>query len=44
MAIKAYTRAPAGSPHGLFDASISLEIPPFQRPYVWNKDRHWVPL
>ena len=44
MAIKAYTRAPAGSPHGLFDASISLEIPPFQRSYVWNKDRHWVPL
>lgn len=44
MAIKAYTRAPAGSPHGLFDSAVSLEIPPFQRPYVWRKDRHWVPL
>lgn len=44
MAIKAYTRAPAGSPHGLFDSAVSLEIPPFQRPYVWQKDRHWVPL
>ena len=44
MAIKAYTRAPAGSPHGLFDSAVSLEIPPFQRPYIWRKDRHWVPL
>lgn len=44
MAIKAYTRALEGSPDGLFNLAVSLEIPPFQRPYVWQKDRHWVPL
>ena len=40
MAIDAYTR----SAEDLFNTAISLEIPPFQRAYVWEHDKHWAPL
>lgn len=28
----------------IFDKTERLEAPLFQRPYVWNKERNWVPL
>ena len=28
----------------LFLQPVQYEIPRFQRPYVWNRDRQWVPL
>ena len=28
----------------LFVQPVQYEIPRFQRPYVWNRDRQWVPL
>lgn len=28
----------------IFDAKQRLEVPLFQRQYVWNEDQHWVPL
>jgi hypothetical protein len=28
----------------LFDGTVCYEIPPFQRPYVWNEDDQWQPL
>lgn len=28
----------------IFDGTISFQIPLFQRPYVWNKERNWEPL
>ena len=28
----------------IFDRTERLEVPLFQRPYVWNKDRNWMPL
>lgn len=28
----------------IFDGTISFQIPLFQRPYVWDKDRNWEPL
>ena len=28
----------------VFDRTQRLEAPLFQRPYVWNEDRNWVPL
>lgn len=40
MTIDAYTR----SAEELFGKSVSLEIPPFQRAYVWERDKHWAPL
>src|SRR6266511_2425585 len=27
-----------------FDGKVCLEIPPFQRPYVWNEEDQWQPL
>ena len=28
----------------IFDRKMQLEVPLFQRQYVWSKDRHWEPL
>lgn len=28
----------------IFDAKQRLEVPLFQRQYVWNEERHWLPL
>jgi len=28
----------------LFELEVHYEIPPFQRPYVWNKEEQWIPL
>ncbi len=28
----------------LFGKQVTYVIPPFQRPYVWNKDDQWEPL
>jgi uncharacterized protein with ParB-like and HNH nuclease domain len=28
----------------VFDAKQRLEVPLFQRPYVWNEDQQWLPL
>jgi uncharacterized protein with ParB-like and HNH nuclease domain len=28
----------------IFDGTISFQIPLFQRPYVWNKEKNWEPL
>ena len=28
----------------VFDAKQRLEVPLFQRQYVWNEDQHWLPL
>ena len=28
----------------VFDRTERLEAPLFQRPYVWNEERNWVPL
>jgi uncharacterized protein with ParB-like and HNH nuclease domain len=28
----------------VFDAKQRLEVPLFQRQYVWNEERHWLPL
>jgi len=28
----------------IFDTTERLDAPLFQRPYVWNKNRNWVPL
>ena len=28
----------------IFDGTISFQIPLFQRPYVWTKERNWEPL
>ncbi|MGM1028982.1 MAG: DUF262 domain-containing protein [Actinomycetota bacterium] len=36
--------APPLTPRELFDGSVHYEIPPFQRPYVWDEDRQWAPL
>jgi Protein of unknown function DUF262/Protein of unknown function (DUF1524) len=32
------------SPRALFDGTICYEVPPFQRPYVWNEEDQWQPL
>lgn len=32
------------TPRELFDGTVCYEIPPFQRPYVWNEDDQWQPL
>jgi hypothetical protein len=32
------------NPRALFDGNICYEIPPFQRPYVWNEEEQWQPL
>lgn len=36
--------AKARSPRDLFDSKVCYEIPPFQRPYVWNEEDQWAPL
>ena len=36
--------ADALNPRALFDGNVSYEIPPFQRPYVWNEEEQWQPL
>src|SRR6266511_3216492 len=36
--------AKALTPRDLFDGKVCLEIPPFQRPYVWNEEDQWQPL
>ena len=28
----------------VFDAKQRLEVPLFQRQYVWNEEQHWTPL
>ena len=28
----------------LFDGTVTYEVPPFQRPYVWNEEDQWQPL
>ena len=28
----------------IFQADIRLVVPIYQRPYVWERDRHWEPL
>lgn len=37
-------KADALSPRQLFDGKMHYEIPPFQRPYVWNEKDQWAPL
>ena len=32
------------SPRVLFEGKEHYEIPPFQRPYVWNEEDQWAPL
>ncbi|HEX3962881.1 MAG TPA: DUF262 domain-containing HNH endonuclease family protein [Trebonia sp.] len=32
------------TPRELFDGTVCYEIPPFQRPYVWNEGDQWQPL
>lgn len=32
------------TPRELFQKDIRYTIPPFQRPYVWNRDEQWEPL
>ncbi len=32
------------TPRELFDGKVHFEIPPFQRPYVWNEEDQWQPL
>ncbi len=39
-----YVEADALNPRALFDGNVSYEIPPFQRPYVWNEEEQWQPL
>jgi hypothetical protein len=36
--------AAALNPRALFDGNVCYEIPPFQRPYVWNEEDQWQPL
>lgn len=36
--------AKALTPRDLFDGKVCLEVPPFQRPYVWNEEDQWQPL
>lgn len=36
--------ANARSPRDLFEGKEHYEIPPFQRPYVWNEEDQWAPL
>ncbi len=31
------------TPRELFDGTVCYEIPPFQRPYVWNEEDQWQP-
>ena len=28
----------------IFDSTVSYQIPLFQRPYVWNEEKNWIPL
>lgn len=28
----------------IFDSTVSYQIPLFQRPYVWNEEKNWLPL
>jgi uncharacterized protein with ParB-like and HNH nuclease domain len=28
----------------LFETKMQLEVPLFQRQYIWQQDRHWEPL
>ena len=37
-------KADALSPRQMFDGKVHYEIPPFQRPYVWNEEDQWAPL
>lgn len=32
------------TPEDIFIRPLHLVVPPFQRPYVWEKDEQWVPL
>ena len=36
--------ADALTPRALFDGNVCYEVPPFQRPYVWNEEDQWQPL
>lgn len=36
--------ANALTPRALFDPTVSYEVPPFQRPYVWTEEDQWQPL
>lgn len=37
-------KAPPLTPRELFEGNVHYEIPPYQRPYVWDEDRQWAPL
>ena len=37
-------KADALSPREMFNGKMHYEIPPFQRPYVWNEEDQWAPL
>lgn len=37
-------KAPRLTPRELFEGHVHYEIPPYQRPYVWDEDRQWAPL
>jgi hypothetical protein len=37
-------KAPPLTPRELFEGHVHYEIPPYQRPYVWDEDRQWAPL
>lgn len=37
-------KAEALTPRDLFQGLVQFEIPPFQRPYVWNEEDQWAPL
>lgn len=32
------------TPRELFESKTHFEIPPYQRPYVWNEENQWAPL
>jgi hypothetical protein len=36
--------ANAKTPHDIFSSHVQFQIPPFQRPYVWNETDQWQPL
>lgn len=37
-------KADALNANSLFDGKVQYEIPPFQRPYVWEEESQWAPL
>ncbi|MFD6445911.1 DUF262 domain-containing protein [Promicromonospora sp. NPDC060204] len=37
-------KAESVTPTDLFSGKVHYEIPPYQRPYVWNEEDQWAPL